>query len=321
MSINNSLKLCIGLFLSLFLMVACQKEQNLTPQVEESTKKILPQLDGVQLIDNHLVFESQDAYNSVTATLNKNTTEAKSIIQANFPEFVSLEDAYNNISESERERISETGDLTGYEDIVKLQRGTDGEISAEFNTGLNQLSILVNSKGIIQIGKEFRKIEYDNTYSLSKEQFNAFTREGKIGTFLKKEANNIVTLGETGMNDTNARASRTCDARTDGKKKRVRGKVQYASGEIIVMSKHQKRVSWVWWTNQAQNLSYSGSVTWNSNQNGAQSWSSSQSCTNCSKVQEAVFQSVNGESVSNIHFSISHSGTSGGHSGTCSTNL
>lgn len=297
-------------------MVACQKEQDVTPQLEEASQKVLPYLEGVELVENRLVFESEDAYNNIQRLLRTKGVDEETIIKNQFPDFTSMEDAYNNISDDERLRIGESGDLTGYENLLRFERGGDGEISAEVNTGIFESKLLVNPQGIIQIGDNFRKIEYNDTYELTKNQYNTFTREGKVEEYLAKEANNIIMLGETGVDNSNDRASTKCSGST-GKKKRVRGVVQYASKEIFVTTKHQKRRG-IWWRNKAKNLSYSGAGVWTTNHDAApRGWSGSGRCSNCNSIQDAMFNHQGG-TISNIHFSVTHRGRSD-NSGSCTT--
>lgn len=187
MNVNNSLKLFAGMLFSLFLVVSCQKEQDILPQQEETNQKILPHLKGVELVENRLVFESEAAYQSIQSLLRGKDVDEEAIIKNQFPDFISMEDAYNNISEEERIRIGENGDLTGYENLLRFEKGEDGEISAEVNTGIFESQLLVNPQGIIQIGDDFRKIEYNNTYTLSKNQYDAFVKDGKVTSFLTKE--------------------------------------------------------------------------------------------------------------------------------------
>lgn len=311
MSVNNSLKFGIGLFLSLFLMVACQKEQDVTPQLEEANQKVLPYLEGVELIENRLVFKSEDAYKSIQRLLREKGVDEEAIIKNQFPDFISMEDAYNNISDEERLRIGESGDLTGYENLLRFERGTDGEISAEVNTEIFESRLLVNPQGIIQIGDNFWKIEYKNTYNLSKEQFDKFMITGKVNDFLNKRENKVIVLGETGVSNSNARASHKCDAST-GSNKRVRGVTRYSSGDIEVVSKHQKKVAFTWWRNQAVYLAFGGTVSWDSGFYGNnQSWSSFRSCNNCNRTSQVITnEGWTGGSVSNVQFDLNHIGQS-----------
>lgn len=302
---------------SLFLIVSCQKEQDVLPQSEKINQKVLPHLEGVELVENRLVFESEAAFQSIQRLLREKGVNEVAIIKNQFPDFISMEDAYNNISESERERIGETGDLTGYENLLRLERGEDGEVSAEVNTGVFESQLLVNPHGIIQIGDDFRKIDYVNTYTLSKKQYNLFVKEGKVKEFLSKKANNIIVLDETGVDNANGRASTKCSGGT-GRRKRVRGVVQFASRQVFVITKHQKRAGWIWWRNQAKDLSFSGVGSWTTNNNLAPTgWSGGQSCENCNRVSEAMFNHQGG-SISNIRFSVTHRGRSD-RSGSCST--
>lgn len=139
----------------------------------------------------------------------------------------------------------------------------------------------------------------------------------KLLHFLLK--NNIIVLGETGMNNTGARASTTCSSGT-GKKKRVRGKALYSSGTLEVISKHQKKAGWVWWRNQAKVLAYSGRASWDSSVLGSnQSWRSNGGCNNCNYTNEVIVNDgYIGGRISNISFSFSHLATSD-RSGICTT--
>jgi len=324
MSVNNSLKFGIGLFLSLFLIVSCQKEQTVLPQVDETSQKILPHLEGVELVENRLVFESETAYENAQNLLREKGIDEGAIVKNQFPDFISMEDAYNNISEEERLRIGEERDLTGYENIVRFERGEDGEVSASLNTGIFESRLLVNPQGIIQIGDDFRKIEFINTYKLSKNQYDAFISEGEISAYITKEPNNIIILGETGMNNSTAtdRASKVCTHNTDGSNKRVKGIVYYTSDVIEVKSKHQKKVGWIWWSNQANWLAFNGNATWTNSALGPQSWSlpwnAPFQCFNCNQTSEAIFNGgFIGRSASNISFEMFHGAGSGTASGWC----
>ena len=302
-------------------MVSCQKDLDLIPENKQTTQKVLPLLDGVELVENRLVFESEDAYNKAKALLRDNN-DAEAIMKNQFPNFVNIENAYENITEEERERIGINGDITGYENIIVLERGEDGEVYADLNTGILETKLLVNPDGIIEIGENIKKMEYYNTYTLSKNQYESFLKEGKIKEFLEKESHSVQILGETEVDVASSRANRKCDAQTDGSKRKVKGKVKYTRGVISTKTKHLRKRGWIWWLNRADGLSYSGTASWTSRILGARSWSGGNSCTNCISRSQTIADTFGGDDIlnwRNSRFSVRHTAVSSGRTGSCTT--
>ncbi len=258
---------------AIFVIFSCQKEEEIA--LEKSSKKSVFNFEEVKLIDERLVFNSQKHFEEALSYLYEQQNQdgelyksPRTILNDQIPKFESIHQAYENISEKEREKISATMNLSGYEDVVKFVE-IDGEIHANPIIDDRIFSSLINKSGVLQIGEKYLKIANNSLFEMSSRQFKEFNNSGlKIPVNYEKLSTITTTDLEsaTVIEDTSNERNTTCRRNTGSNRYRMEGKTVNTNygvyREVKTRTIHQKRVLGVWWQNQTERVRLSGTVNY-----------------------------------------------------------
>lgn len=145
----------------LLLMYSCKSE---VPEVLELKKADTPSiLSQIKLKDGRLIIPDISAYQKLFEFYAKNQgSDTWELWIAKFERkgFVSIRDAYEALTEEDERKI-ETNGTKGYDNILVIRRGGDGELEADIQVPTPLLDRIINSKGILQIGNQVSRYFYD----------------------------------------------------------------------------------------------------------------------------------------------------------------
>lgn len=218
--------------------------------------------DSLMVVNGRLVFENYDALSqTIKAISSFSVTDLQDWEKNKLDGYLSMRGRYERLTDVERLSISEKLSNDGFEEILTLVEDTDGEIEARLNAGTITLATLFNEHGILQIGDEVIKLEFDKSkivkYKSEQQLLELHATKWKE---LPKEARIYQVSQSTVSMNTGKTAARvgTCEARY-GRDKRFKGELWISNTPPIysgtgARSKHQNRFLRVWWADNAPQL-------------------------------------------------------------------
>lgn len=249
----------------LLILYSCNQLDSLAPQQEE-------EMPAFSIVDGRLVFRDTESYHKIYRELAENQELRYSWEQQN--DFVSMFDAYKNITDEVQERISQAfikdGSLAGYENVLSIVRDADGELEADRNIDNPITARLVNRNGILQVGGSVLKYMRNHVIKVE----NPTTRQ--VDLLKRANENSPVNFGTitkvTRMTEyTNASRAgvENCAQTYWSGGRRVTGELTYyfdgydITG-VLAETKHQKRSLGVWWAGKTHQLrlEVTGTVEW-----------------------------------------------------------
>lgn len=185
------------------LYTSCTKNDNLNtaalkknPNQSISTKSDVLDLSNIKVGFKHdmLVFETMEDYQALSKLVSKTNSFDKKL-KSIFPTFKSVEDVYYEFIESDiMKNMKSIDEIYLYQDKIRISKLND-EITLDPKLSYEK-SKLHNHSGIIQIGKEVIKREYDKVSILSINQINNIDnleQEFLTNPFVKVEKIQVLT--------------------------------------------------------------------------------------------------------------------------------
>lgn len=262
------LKSTLGVFLLTGLLIfhSCERSPlDLQAEPEKASA-----VAAFSVVDGRLVFQEMDTYRKILEELASNSHTLNEWEQQ-LTGYRSMFTAYQQLTEAEQEQIGtaylQDGALAGYENIVSIIRGPDGELEAVSNVDFPILERLVNDDGLIQIGDSL----YKYTYNQIAKVVHADERQLKL--LQRAHAGNMPSFGsivqiERGTDPISAAraGNNTCTSTYNNGKRRLKGEINSFKNEPIdkgysAVTKHQRKVLGIWWGDECPQLRVQGSGT------------------------------------------------------------
>ncbi len=259
----------IILLLLTFVCLSCGR-QSVKP-VADATNTTTPaqKVYGNPTLENgYLVFEDeahfQNIYADILAHPEKIGTWKKQISG-----FVSMQDAYESISETEREIIGRTGDISKYEHFLELNRDTDGSVEADIKTLNGIIANFVDANGVMKVGNvgvRYTKTQKIIMANFTKTQYSELINANENNSLPNIKIVNIRNL----ENKIRGTWSLSYNYYWHGSAyKRVRGESWvtdeftdidnlFTHSAIVSETKHQRRLTGIWWAANSTKLSVVG---------------------------------------------------------------
>jgi len=241
------------------LVVACNKDKidqdTATPQALEKP---------ISVVNGRLVFSSKESFEATIGTLKKQQNQLRKW-ESQFDGFTSMNTAYENLTESDFEKMAAANTTDGYENIITFV-GVGEQREAVINIEDPLMASLVNKDGLLQIGEDVYKINYDQVVKVKVSDINKLegARLSNKNASLEVLPVTHTVLSEASSPNGRIAEERVCtqEYRTSGGiggiKKRLVGEI-YATTIGVLYSgvgartKHQQRIGGVWFrkrTNQ-----------------------------------------------------------------------
>ena len=248
------------LFLAISLIgcyYSCNKEELQEQQSSMDTGQVYEK-NGI------LNFASETSFKTTIENLIKNQNTLNEW-ETQFPNFVSMRTAFENISDKDIEAMSKIESNKGFEDLVTFTE-SNGELEARMNIDDLVLATIINKNGLVRIAESVYKVRYNILYKVEEKNMEILKSidDSKIQKSL--QSYNIesypVTHNYYDYNITNVdlKADRTCK-KTYWKKNRKRLKGEQWTTNIGSLysgagarTKHQKRAVRIWWRNKTKKL-------------------------------------------------------------------
>jgi hypothetical protein len=167
-------KVCMtGLFCLIMTVFSCQKVDKVLPFEAKTT---VFKVEDVKVEDGILVFSSQKHFDNVIENLKKQNDP---VHFESLTSFESMHEKRQAISNLEYEKMAKGESLGSYSDILYIYEAADGK---RFEPIINDLFFesIVNSKGLVKIGKDFYKIGEKFVYKFKKENLQTISQNETI---------------------------------------------------------------------------------------------------------------------------------------------
>ncbi len=198
--------------------------------------------------DGRLVFQSYNHLENTVFHLNERSE--KVVLPENF---ISVFDAYHNLTEHEILEISQKKSTIGYEDFLVI-RDVDGELEADMVVDDPILARLVSRTGEIQIGDHVYKITAEKTFKTKVQDYDFVQRNNWNVDLPKVESYEIVRK----VSEQKAEIDNCAKYYWKNNRKRLKGEMWHTDAVVWeslgARTKHQKKVIGIWWRNKTQQL-------------------------------------------------------------------
>jgi hypothetical protein len=309
---NQSFKVWIALFavcIMSFLFVGCKENESLS--IEEQVTK---QLVAPTIENGVLKFVDMNQFKATFEDLMKNqNSNYLRQWEDKFPKYISMKQAYKNLTENEKLKIAGSKSNKGYEGFLTIiQEGEN--IEAIRNSEHPIYSILFNEDGLVLIGKDAYKLEYNkiikiNSYDEDKLKGvlkGELSSEMQVATF---KTNKVSMINKNSKISSITDLDRECHDVYIGNRAFTAYFNLYGAFEVdffgwnpdigfggfsgvCAIAKHRKRFAGIWFANDAPVLRMTGVFSTYSIDYGSQYIPiDSGNCNNCSETSFAYFWS------------------------------
>ena len=268
---KKSLSLLLGV--AVLAVVSCQKTEELKPN---SRGVAMDEAAAVRVVDGRLSFANQAAYDKTMKYLVGHQSELAAW-EKQFEGYVSMRSAFESITTEQYEEMIERNLYDNYKDVVSvIPSGDEKEIVANIEDRV--ASTVVNNRGLVQIGSDVYKIGRDKVVKFSK---YVAGMENQYNISNAAEGITVNAVKRTLFKSSAARGARPSDERNNSLEywhntslRRLIGTVyDWDPGitegvHIGLQTKHQRRLTGIWYAEAIPSINLSGSGSYQTYQNG-----------------------------------------------------
>ncbi|MEZ4773140.1 MAG: hypothetical protein R3D00_08150 [Bacteroidia bacterium] len=284
--------LYFAIILSLFITSCATSDDQMLEQISFPEKEKI-----IEVTNDYLTFKDQKSYDSIHTYLFNHQAFLSSW-ESSFDKFKSMRTVFDQITTDEQEAISLNMSLAGYESYIHLVREEDGALDAVRVVSDPVTATMVNKNGLLWIGSKLVKFTYSFIIEVENPTDDQVVilrnaHDGKLPSFGKLTGIERKNISRT----VTSRASDNCNnVYITNPQRRICGEVYSGSSNyqyIIGLTKHQRRVSLIWWSDNVEKvtLNVTGTVTWGYSSPISVNYSGEEN--NDNKIEVSVIECLN----------------------------